>query len=152
MNMPKILVIDDDDDFLTLVEMRLKTFGYETLTSDDPEKGIALAQSEQPDLILLDLYMPGMDGYEVSKFLLADGRTKHIPIIILSSAEAMRFSKKSLDWGADAFVQKNAVELSKYLQQGEYGQDIPMARKDELEFSLLNRVIKKVLDGKDAAV
>jgi len=148
MSAPRLLIIDDEQDFLTTATMRLRAeFGYAVLAANDPDEGIRRAKAERPDLILLDLAMPKIDGYEVMKLLHADEATRDIPIIVLTSHGAERFRKKSLDWGADAFVAKDALELSTYLRRGKSAQDIPLARKDILDYRILDQVIQKVLTG-----
>lgn len=142
-----ILIIDDDEEFVTLLTKRLERLGYAVSAATGGDKGIDIARTERPDAIILDLYMPGIDGYEVSKLLDADEKTRDIPIVVLTSAEAERFRKKSLDWGADAFVTKRMLEFGSYLRAETAGEDVPVGRKDEFDPTVLQQVLEKVLGG-----
>lgn len=82
----KILLIDDEEGFCSLVKLNLeKTKRFEVLTSTSGLEGIEIAKDKQPDLILLDIYMPDMEGSEVAEHLLEDATTKDIPIIFLTA-------------------------------------------------------------------
>ena len=83
--MLKILIVDDDERLLTLYSTILRREGYEVVTASDAEKGCALAVSGQPNLILLDVVMPSVDGGQVVKNLSENASTKHIPVIYLTS-------------------------------------------------------------------
>lgn len=80
-----ILVVDDDKDALMLASKLLGKRGYDVLTADNGPEGIELAVSEHPDLVILDISMPGMDGGQVSKKLKENPQTQNIPIIHLTS-------------------------------------------------------------------
>lgn len=86
----KILIIDDDQDFLQLLEFDLKKHGYAVISALDGEEGLNKARSEKPDLILLDIKMPKMDGYTFVRRLKKDAETKTIPLIVLTSYEPMK--------------------------------------------------------------
>ena len=80
----KILIIDDEEDFCHFVKLNMeKTGKFEVLVTANPKEGISLAQSNQPDLILLDILMPQMDGSQVAEELLQDPVTKKIPVVFL---------------------------------------------------------------------
>ncbi len=81
---PRILVVDDNESLVRLVKGVLEREGYEILTAFDGVEGLELAQREQPNLIILDILMPRMDGYEVCQHLQADPRTQNIPILLLT--------------------------------------------------------------------
>jgi CheY-like chemotaxis protein len=81
--MPKILVVDDEKNILELVRFNLEREGYEVLTSLDGARGLELARSENPDLIVLDVMLPEISGLEVCRELHLDPATKKIPIIML---------------------------------------------------------------------
>ena len=87
--------------------MQLERLGYSVLATGDPEQGIEIAVGESPDLIVLDLFMPGMDGYEVARILQVKEETRHIPFIIVSSATTEQFRRRSKDWGAEAHLAKS---------------------------------------------
>ena len=82
--MKKILVVDDDKDLLFLLEERLKTEGYEVLTADNAESALTLARSEEADLVILDIMMPGKDGTYVAEELHSDPKTSKLPVIFLT--------------------------------------------------------------------
>ena len=83
--MAKILVVDDEEKFTKLYSTILMKEGYEVVTASGAQKGFDLAVSTQPNLILLDIVMPSVDGAEALKTLSEDARTKHIPVIFLTS-------------------------------------------------------------------
>lgn len=83
--MATILMIDDDVNIIRVVESRLKANGYTVISSTDPKTGIEKAKRDNPDLILLDITMPAMNGYEVIAALKQDEATKAIPVIMLSA-------------------------------------------------------------------
>ncbi|EGH18089.1 sensory box protein/response regulator, partial [Pseudomonas savastanoi pv. glycinea str. race 4] len=82
-----ILIIDDDVHVRDLLEVLLQNQGYRTLTAESGELGLAMVELQAPDLILLDIMMPGMDGYEVASQLKASKSTANIPIIMLSALQ-----------------------------------------------------------------
>jgi CheY-like chemotaxis protein len=79
-----ILIVDDEEDLLFMLEKRLKSEGYSVITTTNGTNAIALAQSQHPDLIILDIVMPGMDGGEVSAKLKEHPLTRSIPVIFLT--------------------------------------------------------------------
>ncbi|RYD06340.1 hypothetical protein N752_05455 [Desulforamulus aquiferis] len=83
--MPKVLVVDDEQPILELVKYNLEREGYEVLVASDGNAGITLARTENPDLIVLDVMLPGQDGLSVCRTLHQDKETRSIPIIMLSA-------------------------------------------------------------------
>ena len=81
----KILIVDDEKDILLMLKKRLTAGGYSVLTADNGKDAITIAKSKSPDLIILDVLMPGMDGGEVAKKLKDNFRTQNIPIIFLTA-------------------------------------------------------------------
>jgi DNA-binding response OmpR family regulator len=81
----KILVVDDETELLKALSIRLKTSGYEVITASDGQEGLEKAKSLNPDLIVLDILMPKMDGYEVCRMLKFDEKYKSIPVIMLTA-------------------------------------------------------------------
>ena len=79
-----IVMIEDDMSLLKIIPLRLERAGYRVVTASDGKSGLALVASEQPDVILLDVLMPGLDGHEVLKRLKADDKTQAIPVILLT--------------------------------------------------------------------
>src|ERR1017187_2213534 len=115
-NLP-ILAVDDHQDNLTALKAVLADAfpGARMLTALNGPKGIELALAEGPDVILLDIVMPGMDGFEVCRRLKADHRLRDIPVVFLTALETGRESRvKALEMGAEAFLPKplNEVELT----------------------------------------
>ena len=90
MGQGKILLIDDDQDFQQLLEFDLKKHGYVVACACNGEDGLDKVQKENPDLILLDVKMPKMDGYTFVRRLKKDNQTKEIPLIVLTSYEPMK--------------------------------------------------------------
>lgn len=83
--MPKLLVIDDNENNRILLLRRLKPRGHEVLMAEDAETGIALAREQQPQLIFMDVGLPGMDGWQASRALKSAAETRHIAIIALTA-------------------------------------------------------------------
>lgn len=101
-----VLVIDDDEAAGKLAATHLSRAGFETLCAVDGEEGIQLARTRTPDAILLDLAMPGLDGFETCTRLKVEKGTQHIPIVILSSHHGRSEVLKALQHGADDFIAK----------------------------------------------
>ena len=101
-----ILVVDDEEDLLDLIEYNLKQEGFKVFTADRGTKGIEMAKEHKPDLVLLDLMMPGMSGYEVCEALRADSATQHTPIIFLTAKDDEASEIEGLNKGADDYITK----------------------------------------------
>jgi two-component system phosphate regulon response regulator PhoB len=106
MSRGKILIVEDDRDIVEMVEYNLKEEGYVTIHAFNGEKGIELAVKEEPDLIILDLMLPAIDGFEVCKTLKQQQSTAGIPIIILSAKSRETDKVVGLELGADDYVTK----------------------------------------------
>lgn len=96
----KILIVDDEPEFAEMIKMRLEANGYEVVAAYDGKEGLAKASSENPDLILLDVMMPGMDGFQVLKSLRANDATENIPTVMLTARGESKSIFKSQDLGA----------------------------------------------------
>ena len=134
----KILAIDDNTD--NLVALRAVTAdafpGAGFLTAPDGPRGIAAALAEDPDVILLDIIMPQMDGFEVCRRLKADGRLRHIPVVFLTALKTDRASRvKALEIGAEAFLSKpiEEVELTAQIRAMVKIKSATVSRKQENE-------------------
>ncbi|MFH0984055.1 MAG: response regulator [Candidatus Omnitrophota bacterium] len=115
----KILFMDDEPDQITMVSLRLAKNGYTVVSASDGEEGLKKAVEEKPDLILMDVLMPGLDGFEVCRRLRKNPVTKHIPIISTTAAGVDDIEAQCLAAGADACVRKpydSADLLSKIRQ------------------------------------
>jgi two-component system phosphate regulon response regulator PhoB len=102
----KILIVDDEADIRELVRLNLASEGYEILDCESGEQALNLSRSRNPDLIVLDLMMPGMDGLEVCRRLKADPKTVRIPIVILTAKGEESDVVAGLEVGADDYVAK----------------------------------------------
>jgi DNA-binding response OmpR family regulator len=103
---PKILVVDDEPDALELIAFNLKNAGLEVLTAENGDQALRLARAQLPDLILLDLMLPEVDGLEVCKILRRDPATSAIPIIMVTAKAAEMDRVLGLELGADDYVTK----------------------------------------------
>jgi DNA-binding response OmpR family regulator len=110
----KALVIDDEAPIRLLCRVNLEAEGIEVLEAAEGESGLALAKKERPDAILLDVMMPGLDGWNVAERLLADEATREIPIIFLTARADLRDRVRGLDVGGLDYVTKpfNPVDLA----------------------------------------
>jgi len=110
---PKILVVDDNADNVELLAKRLKALGYSTCEAYDGEQALVRVAEEDPDLIILDVMMPKLDGFEVCRRLKTDERTRTIPVIMLTAKREVPDKIRGLDTGADDYVTKpfNPQEL-----------------------------------------
>lgn len=102
----KILVVDDEPHLLLLMEARLKASGYEVLTATDGQTALEMAKKQNPDLMILDLMLPKMDGYKVCALLKKDMRYSRIPIILFSARAQQEDMKMGEEAGADAYITK----------------------------------------------
>ena len=105
--MTKVLYVEDNDDNVYMLKMRLELLDdFEVVTAEDGEKGCAMALAERPDIILMDLEMPVVDGWEATRRLKGDPQTRDIPIIALSAHALAGERDKALAAGADEFDTK----------------------------------------------
>jgi len=106
MSKGKILIVEDDRDIAEMVEYNLRKEGYETLSAFNGEDGVKLAKKESPDLIILDIMLPIIDGFEVCRILKKEQITADIPVIILSAKSQETDKIVGLELGADDYVTK----------------------------------------------
>jgi two-component system cell cycle response regulator DivK len=104
--MQKILLVEDNEMNRDMLSRRLQRKGYCVVTAEDGEKGLLLARSESPDLILMDINLPVMGGWEVTRLLKADGSTRNIPIIALTAHAWVTDREKALEAGCDDYDTK----------------------------------------------
>ena len=102
----KILIVDDDIETLRLVGLMLQRQGYKILAANNGQQGLAMTKLEMPDLILLDIMMPDMDGYEVTKQIRADESTQGIPIIMFTAKSMVDDKVAGFDAGVDDYLTK----------------------------------------------
>ncbi|MCX5712146.1 MAG: response regulator [Candidatus Omnitrophica bacterium] len=102
----RILVVDDEAELVELVKMRLEANGYSVLTAYDGKEALDIAKKEMPDLIILDLMLPKIDGYKVCRMLKFDEKYKKIPIIMFTARALESDKKVGLEVGADDYMVK----------------------------------------------
>ncbi|MCU0917764.1 MAG: response regulator [Planctomycetes bacterium] len=102
----RILVVDDEADIRELVRLNLAREGFDVLDCETGEEALALAKSKAPDLMVLDLMLPGMDGLEVCRRLKADPQTRHVPVVMLTAKGEESDVVTGLELGADDYVTK----------------------------------------------
>jgi DNA-binding response OmpR family regulator len=103
---PLVLVADDDPDILTLVALRLERSGFDVVVARDGEQALAKALEREPDIALLDVTMPKLDGYEVTARLRDNQATRHMPVILLTARVQEADIARGLEAGADDYVKK----------------------------------------------
>lgn len=106
MSKKTILVVDDEQDLLDLIEYNLKKEGFDVLKAEDGIKGIELAREHSPNLVLLDIMMPNMDGLEVCEVMRDDDKLKNIPIIFLTARGDEKTEVEGLNKGGDDYITK----------------------------------------------
>lgn len=105
-NKKRILLVEDETDLVEMVKLRLEANGYEVLTAYDGQEALEKARREKPDLIVLDLMLPKIDGYKVCRMLKFDEKYKNIPILMFSARAQDSDKKLGEEVGADAYVTK----------------------------------------------
>ena len=105
----KILVIEDEPDYISLLRSRLSSLGHEVIDAADGLEGIKLAKSNQPDLILLDIMMPGLNGFAICRELKADPLMENVPVLILTALGMDDLSLRCREVGADDWLIKTAT-------------------------------------------
>jgi two-component system phosphate regulon response regulator PhoB len=104
--MAQILIVEDDANIAKLLQVRLEKVGYTIVWVADGAQALAAARDRMPDLVLLDIMLLGMEGFQVVKRLKVDPRTKHIPVIMLTARSEGQAVLTGLDSGADAYLVK----------------------------------------------
>src|SRR5215212_2772956 len=112
--MSKVLLVEDNEMNRDMLSRRLERRGYEVVIAVDGESGLALAGSEAPDLILMDMSLPVLDGWEATRRLKAEPATRHIPVIALTAHAMSSDREKALEAGCDDYDTK-PVELPRLL-------------------------------------
>jgi two-component system, cell cycle response regulator DivK len=114
--MSKILLVEDHQEIWDFLSRRLKRRGYDVIVAEDGENGLAKARSDAPDLLLLDMNLPVIDGWTVAKTLKSDEATRHIPIIALTAHAMAGDRDKAMQAGCDDYHAK-PVDFSQLLNQ-----------------------------------
>jgi CheY-like chemotaxis protein len=117
--MRRILVVEDNKDNMTLITDVLSSLEYEVISAKDGEEGLQVAKAEKPDLILMDLSLPRMDGWTATRQLKADTELAHIPVIALTAHAMIGDRERALAAGCDDYISKpiNIRELAGKLTQ-----------------------------------
>jgi two-component system, cell cycle response regulator DivK len=102
----RILIIEDQEDNRQIMRDLLAASGYASIEAETGDQGLALAERETPDLILMDIQLPGMDGYEVTRRIKANAALRHIPIIAVTSYALSGDDQKAFAAGCDGYVTK----------------------------------------------
>ncbi len=102
----KILYVEDHQGNIYVMENRLKRWGYEAVVAMDGQSALAMARTHQPDLILMDIQLPGIDGLEATRQIKADPETQDIPVIAVSSYAMYADRDKALEAGCDGYFSK----------------------------------------------
>ena len=112
--MPKILLVEDNEMNRDMLSRRLQRKGYEIVLALDGQSGVEMAQSQAPDLVLMDMSLPVLDGWEATRRLKADAATQHIPVIALTAHAMSSDREKAIEAGCDDYDTK-PVELPRLL-------------------------------------
>jgi two-component system cell cycle response regulator DivK len=111
-----ILIVEDEPKNLKLVRDLLQVSGYKTIEATDGKQGIELAKTRKPDLILMDIMMPKMDGLEAARILKADATTRNIPIVALTSYVMKGDKERILQAGCDGYIAK-PIDIQELLEK-----------------------------------
>ena len=112
--MPKILLVEDNEMNRDMLSRRLQRKGYEVVLAVDGQSGVEMTKTEAPDLVLMDMSLPVLDGWEATRRLKADAATHHIPVIALTAHAMSSDREKALEAGCDDYDTK-PVELARLL-------------------------------------
>ena len=115
--MAKILIIEDDPGISKVISSRLSREEYTVLLAADGEEGLRKAQEENPDLIILDLMLPKLDGFEVLKSIKDDDKTKGVPVIILSNLGQTKDIDRGMKLGASDYLIKTDFSISEIIDK-----------------------------------
>jgi DNA-binding response OmpR family regulator len=106
MNKKRILIVDDEEDLRRMLRFRLEAMDYEVSEAVDGQQGLDMARTSKPDLIILDLMLPKIDGFKVCRMLKFDEKHKRIPIIMFTARAQKKDEELGKEMGADAYIAK----------------------------------------------
>lgn len=106
MDKKRILMVEDEEDLRKMVKFRLEAMDYDVLEAEDGQVGLDKARIDKPDLIILDLMLPRLDGFKVCRLLKFDEKHKHIPIIMFTARAQEKDELIGKEMGADAYITK----------------------------------------------
>jgi two-component system, OmpR family, alkaline phosphatase synthesis response regulator PhoP len=146
----RVLVIDDEPPIRLLCRVNLEADGMQVLEASDGPTGLEKARNEEPDVILLDVMMPGLDGWQVAEELLDDRRTSSIPIVFLTARAEVRDRARGLDLGGIDYVTKpfNPIELAPQVR--ELIQRVDRGEREEVRREKINE-LRDLLDPPEAS-
>lgn len=101
-----VLVVEDEGDVAEILSYSLRREGFKVLTASEAAEGLAVVQSERPDIVLLDVMMPGITGWEMLERMRGDEGTRRIPVIMVTVLEEPRFLEKAAEYDAAGYIQK----------------------------------------------
>jgi two-component system alkaline phosphatase synthesis response regulator PhoP len=116
MSPKRILIVDDEPDLVETLRFPLEMEGYQVLVADNGEMGLNLARKERPDLIILDLMLPKLDGYKVCRLLKFDERFKEIPVLMVTAKTQEKDRLLGKETGADEYITK-PFDIEKLLEK-----------------------------------
>jgi len=116
----RILAVEDHAENRRILRLLLNSAGYELIEAATGEEGVAMAEKERPDLILMDIQLPGLDGYEATRRIKANPELRHIPIIVVTSYALSGDDVKAFEAGCDAYVTKPFVPRELLAKVREY--------------------------------
>jgi|GEM_PF-648090 len=149
----RVLIVDDEIDTLKLLKMIVELSGYEAYTTLNSLEAITMAQVEQPDVVLLDVMMPKLDGFQLCKMLRADPKTRHLPVIFVTAYDALDIEDRRIESGGDMVLPKpvgmdELIKAIKDVQEAERhipeeiqkaASDITLAKAPDIRKELLAR-------------
>jgi DNA-binding response OmpR family regulator len=146
----RVLVIDDEAPIRLLCRVNLEADGMQVLEASDGPTGLEKARNEDPDVILLDVMMPGLDGWQVAEELLDDRRTSSIPIVFLTARAEVRDRARGLDLGGIDYVTKpfNPIELAPQVR--ELIQRVDRGEREEVRREKINE-LRDLLEPPEAS-
>jgi CheY-like chemotaxis protein len=125
MAIVKVLLVEDNEMNRDMLSRRLERRGFEVLIATEGEQGIALAQTSRPDLILMDMSLPGIDGWEATRRLKSDDQTRAIPVIALTAHAMAADEQRAREAGCDDFDTK-PIDLTRLLEKMERFVTLPV--------------------------
>lgn len=153
-NPPLILIVDDEEDILMLLEYNLRDSGYRTMVASTGREALSLADGETPDLVILDVMMPVMDGIETCRIMRAKPDLAEMPIVMLTARSGEDDHVRGLDVGADIYLSKPLSipvilsQIKALLRRSEPGTAKPLIMIHDLTIDRERYVVNKTTDGK----
>jgi CheY-like chemotaxis protein len=114
---PKVLIVDDEESLLTVLSTKFSEEGVNVLTAENGKKALEVAFAEHPDIIILDIMMPEMDGFDVMKHLQEDEWGKTVPIILLTNSSSFDTISKAVTSGMSEFIVKTELKLDEVVSR-----------------------------------